>query len=96
MVIRPRQQAATPSLCEDTHYLFPQRGPRLERELACHSTASRSAFEGNETAPPLEGVAAELATQTGAYDTNLTVSAKLSDAPALKASRFSLRLGRIA
>ena len=74
MVIRPRQQAATPSLCEDTHYLFPQRGPRLERELACHSTASRSAFEGNETAPPLEGVAAELATQTGAYDTNLTVT----------------------
>ena len=35
------------------HYLFPQSGPRLERELARHSTTSRSAFEGKETAPPL-------------------------------------------
>ena len=28
----------------------------LEGELACHSTASRSAFDGKETAPPLSGV----------------------------------------
>ena len=37
--IRPRQQAATPSI--------------LEGELASRSTASRSAFDGKETAPPL-------------------------------------------
>jgi hypothetical protein len=30
--------------------------PNLGEELACHSTASRSAFDGKETAPPLSGV----------------------------------------
>ena len=44
---------ATPSLREDIHIYFPQRGPRLEGELASRSTASRSAFDGKETAPPL-------------------------------------------
>ena len=46
--IRPRQQAATPSLREEYLFYLPQRGPRLEGELA-----SRSAFDGKETAPPL-------------------------------------------
>ena len=51
--IRPRQQAATPSLREEYLFYLPQRGPRLEGELASRSTASRSAFDGKDTAPPL-------------------------------------------
>jgi len=68
------------------HTPSPLRGTPsiLEGELASRSTASRSAFDGKETAPPLSGVpsgeivkgyprkARGCSVGAGAYDTNLT------------------------
>ena len=70
------------------HTPSPLRGTPsiLEGEFASRSTASRSAFDGKETAPPLSGApSGELemdflaerggcSVGAGAYDTNLTVT----------------------